>query len=166
MKFLLPIVACSFAIIGLFVVSSDTATEASAVTEPTPTPTPSERWYAEAPAMPEELKYLALFEEIQMLKSKDQENQQAGETSYFKKSFYDDRLKLNSSQYATMDTVAADCMAELQPLEQQARQIIEQYRAAYPNGKLKKVQPSQSRARFNQLTLSEQSSRYRRYLTH
>jgi hypothetical protein len=111
---------------------------------PSPTPTPGLNLYTDAKPMPPELAYWALFQEIQALKDKDSESFAQGETSNFKNSFYANRLGLDSSQFAAVDAVTTECLANIQTVDQSAREIINKYRAQFPNGELKKIQPSSS----------------------
>jgi hypothetical protein len=138
-KYALLAALCLFLIFGI---GKSSITEASIAPEATPSPTPALRSYTETKPMPEELAYWVLFKEIQTLKERDTQNLAANDETFFKKSFYEDRLGLAAAQFASMDTIAADCLAQLQPVEQRARQVINEYRAPYPNGKLNKIQPA------------------------
>ncbi|HEY0049073.1 MAG TPA: hypothetical protein VGB68_07295, partial [Pyrinomonadaceae bacterium] len=129
--------------VGFIVTATNSITRVSGQGEtPSPTPTPRLNLYTDAKPMPPELAYWALFQEIQALKDKDGESLAQSERTNFKNSFYTNRLGLESSQFAAVDTAATECLANIQPIDQSAREIIKKYRAQFPNGELKKIQPS------------------------
>ena len=138
-------VATLIAVVGI---SNDSLTTANAETDPNPTSTPSQR-YTETEPMPEELAYWVFFQETQSLKAKDTELHTQGTMTDFKTSFYMNRLGLDSAQVSSVDAVAADFVTALAPIDQRARDVINQYRSQYPNGELKKVQPAPTPDRFD-----------------
>src|SRR2546427_402722 len=113
MKFILIVVVCLVSVLGFIGIGRSSLTGASPAPDATPTPTPSARLYTETKPMSEELAYWVLFKEIQTLKDRDAQNLASGDQTFFKKSFYDSRLGLASSQSSSMDSIAADCMSQL-----------------------------------------------------
>lgn len=141
MKYILIAVVCIVTIAGFIAVGKSTVIEVSGANS-TPTPTPGPRFYTTTKPMPAELAYWVLFQEVRSLKNRDLESQAEGETTNFKTSFYSDRLGLESSQFSAVDNAVNECFTNLQPVDQRAREIINQYRSNYPNGQLKKIQPT------------------------
>ena len=128
-------VVCLLTIGTFFVANKDYFAE---VGQASPSPTPAPRFYGNTKPMPVELAYWVLFQEIQSLKEKDAEFRSQGETSEFKSSFYAERLGLEESQFNVIDSAATECLTNLQPVDQRAREIVNEYRSAYPSGELKK----------------------------
>lgn len=146
-KYILVIaVVCLVTIIGFIGAGKGTLVEVGA--NGTPTPTPAKNFYAATKPIPEEMVYWMLFEQINELKTKDTQSSLQGETTTFKNSFYANTLKLSATQFAAIDNAVANCLSQIQPIDQQARQIINQYRSQYPNGQLVKKQPSQPSGEF------------------
>lgn len=132
---LLIIVVCLLTVGTFFIANKNYLIE---VSRASPSPTPAPRFYANTKPMPVELAYWVLFQEVQSLKEKDAEFRSQGETSEFKSSFYSERLGLEASQFSAVDSAAIECLTNLQPIDQRAREIVDQYRSAYPGGELKK----------------------------
>lgn len=130
----------SVMLVGLILSGHPTLTKAWAVVEETPTPSPDPKFYAETKAIPAELAYWVLFQEIQSLKQRDIESATQGSSSNFKSAFYDSRLGLESSQFTAVDNEVNEFFTALQPIDQRAREVINQYRSQYTNGELKKTQ--------------------------
>jgi hypothetical protein len=107
-----------------------------------PTPTPAPRFYTDVAPMPEEVMYHTLSMQIKSLKEKDAEFRSQGETTGFRESFYKAKLKLAEGQFAAIENAYAEYEARTQPLDARAKQVIDKYRAKYPNGQLKRIEPS------------------------
>ena len=112
-----------------------------------PCATPRDVWSGGAFSMPPELLYSVLFEEIAILKQKDEESSKP--QTDFKNSFYEQRLGLQAEQFAMLDRATAEYLTKIKPIEHQAREIINQYRAQYPKGELEKPKTSQSLTKFS-----------------
>lgn len=139
MKFLLPILVCAFAAVAIVALGNTRQfTASTAAAEPTPSPTidPSERSYTTTQAVPDEVAYFLLFNEVQDLQQRDAESQSRGEVTKFKNTFYSKTLGLNASQAASIDSIGSTCFTQLQPVEQRANEVITQYRAQFPYGKV------------------------------
>lgn len=138
MKNLLLLVICMF-LVGSMLVTIDSSSLSDTTTVAAAQPTPTQRFYSDAPQIPEEVKYFVLFQELKELKTVDATNQaQGGTTTNYKNSYYSTRLELQSAQATTVDSIISDCFAQIQPLDQRAKVVIDQYRSQYPNGELKK----------------------------
>lgn len=142
--YLLLVTICLSTIIGSLLIYGKMFLTTGSSLASSPTPIPEDRWYGEAKSMPDELMYWVLFQEIQALKEKDIESLTQGETTNFKTSFYTNRLGLQNSQFSALDSAVTECFTALQPVDQRAREVINQYRSQYANGELKKIQPSPS----------------------
>lgn len=143
MKYMLIAVVCLITLLGFIGIGKNTITEVIRAS-PSPTPTPTKNFYATTKPMPEELMYWMLFEQISALKAKDAEMLTEGQNSSFKNSFYEENMKLQPSQFSAVDTAVTTFFSEIQPIDQQARQVINQYRSQYPNGELKKAENTDS----------------------
>jgi hypothetical protein len=137
-RYALLLVLCLFLIAGLISIQQSSRTEAMVMPDPTPTPA---RFYGSAESMPAEVRYSILFQQLSELKTTDVRNESLGTPTSFRNSFYENRLGLASSKWATLDGIVADCSAQIQPLNQRASELITQYRSQFPNGELKKPQP-------------------------
>jgi len=143
MKYILLAAALLIMAVGFIATATNSITRVSGQGgTPSPTSTPGLNLYTDAKPMPPELAYWALFQEIQALKDKDSESLAQGETTNFKNSFYANRLGLETSQFAAVDAAATECLTNLQPIDQSAREIINKYRAQFPKGELKQISPS------------------------
>lgn len=148
MKYMLIAVVCLVTLLGVTGIGKNSITEVIGASA-TPTPTPVKNFYATTKPMPEELTYWMLFEQIKALETKDTESFANGETSAFKDSFYRENIGLQPSQFSAVDTVVTNFFSQIQPIDQQAREIINQYRSQYPNGELRKNQTTQSSGKFS-----------------
>jgi len=113
-----------------------------------PIATPEPRFYADANPMPEEVMYYALFQQVDTLAKKDAEFRAQGETTTFKETFYRTRLNLAPAQFAAIETVKSGYLTGISALDARAREIIDKYRAKYPNGELKRLDPPKDASRM------------------
>lgn len=139
-KFLLAF--CLLVSFSFFWVVSMNYTTTTSVTAQSATPSPITRWYGETKPMPVELMYWSMFQEVQALKEKDAEFYVQGENTAFKNSFLSGRLGLQPSKFAAVENIVNVFFSDLQPIDQRARVVIDEYRAQFPNGELKTLVPA------------------------
>jgi hypothetical protein len=107
--------------------------DVNAQTSPTPLP---ELWFTGTDPIPEEIKYLMLFEEIRDLVVLDRKNRAVSKTTQFKASFCTNQLGLTPAQVTSVESVIENTLTQIDVLDAHADQIIAWYRAQNPNGKI------------------------------
>lgn len=139
-KYVLLVVACCVIGAGFFAgAGKDYLTSAMGGS---PSTTPGPRFYTEVKPMPEEIMYLALFQQIHALRQEDSKYQARGETTTFKETFYKTRLGLSPDKFTAVETAYTDYMARVEPINKRAGEIIKKYRDQFPGGELKKAVPA------------------------
>ena len=103
------------------------------------TPTPRRVFWGGGSELAPELTYRFLFDEIAVLMWEDE--QQPKKTA-FKASFYEERLGLKPEQFARLDDIVSQYIEQTHTLDERARQIINEYRAQFPNAELPKPKPT------------------------
>lgn len=139
-KYILALAVCLFVLLGCFGLVKNFLVEVTTATNPTPTP--DQRYYVTTKDIPEELAYEILFTQVRELQSKDSESLAGGETTKFKESFYENRLGLEASKFSSLTNIVNDYFAEIQPVDQRAKELIDQYRSLNPTGQLGTPQPT------------------------
>jgi hypothetical protein len=97
---------------------------------------PSQGVATQTETLPIPMLYRHLFHHIVALNKKADEAQLKGEDGLKYKSFYQNRAQLNDTQATKLSDIAKTCDQQVALLDEQAQQIIEAARAAYPQGKL------------------------------
>jgi hypothetical protein len=86
-------------------------------------------------AVPDEVVYFILFNHLVGLKGEAEKMQARGETLDYHR-MYQDQAALDISQSQQLFQIAQECLDAIKPIDKQARTVIEEARAAYPNGEV------------------------------
>jgi hypothetical protein len=87
------------------------------------------------PEVPDEIVYFILFNHLVGLKGEAEKMQARGETLDYHR-MYQDQATLDLSQSQQLFQIAQECLDAIKPIDKQARAVIEEARAAYPNGEV------------------------------
>jgi hypothetical protein len=88
------------------------------------------------PAIPDHVVYWQLFHHNTVLMKKAEEAERQGKDAAFLRNFYKHEAKLNDNQAEILREISTSCELEVNALDQEAKVIIQNYRAAHPGGRL------------------------------
>ena len=87
-------------------------------------------------AIPEHVLYRQMFRHIHALNRRAAEEAQQGRASDSLRGVYRRQLGLNAQQNDILSNIAEECEQEVARLDEQAHQIISEFRARYPGGRV------------------------------
>ncbi len=143
------LIAAVFFLVNGWMKALTTSVPVTAAPTPTSTPCPSlslsphQIYYSETFPMAPEIMYGALFDEIDVLEQTDRQTKLQINSTALKISFYQNRLALKPAEFVVLDQIAGDYQTQLKILDRRAGELINQYRADYPGGNLRKNPPPQ-----------------------
>lgn len=85
--------------------------------------------------VPDEIVYLILFNHLVGLKGEAEKMQARGETLDYHR-MYQEQAALDIPQSQQLFQIAQECLDAIKPIDKQARNVIDEIRAAYPNGEV------------------------------
>lgn len=88
------------------------------------------------PAIPDHVVYWQLFHHNSVLMKQAEETERQGKDAAFLRNFYKHEAKLNDNQAEILREISTSCELEVNALDQQALQIIQNFRATHPGGRL------------------------------
>jgi len=87
-------------------------------------------------AIPDHVVYWQLFHHNNLLMKKAEEAERQGKDAAFLRNFYKHEAKLNDNQAEVLREISTSCELEVNALDQEARLIIQNFRATHPGGRL------------------------------
>lgn len=90
------------------------------------------------PDVPDEIAYRHLFRYVGKLKKQAEELEGRGKDATSYRTHFKRTANLSEFNARTLDNIATQYLSEVQVVDARARQVIESYRAQYPDGKVPK----------------------------
>lgn len=86
--------------------------------------------------VPDKIVYFILFNHLVGLKNQAEQDQNGGEPAFDYYDLYEQQADLNESQSQFLFQTAQDCLNAIKPIDDEAKLIIAQARANFPNGEV------------------------------
>ena len=103
------------------------------VTQPT---AQSSKQTSQQPDVPDQIAYRHLFRYVANLKKQAEELEGQGKDATSYRTHFKRAANLSEYHARALDNIATQYISEVQVVDTRARQVIESYRAQYPNGKV------------------------------
>lgn len=88
------------------------------------------------PAIPDHVVYWQLFHHNTVLMKQAEETERQGKDASFLRNFYKHEAKLNDNQAEILREISTSCELEVSAVDQDAKLLIQNLRAAHPGGRL------------------------------
>lgn len=87
-------------------------------------------------SIPDHIAYKHLFRHVAAFKKQAEENEKQGKDGSSFRSFFKHKAELSDDQTRVLDEIADDCERQVKQQDEQAKIIIDAYKAQYPGGKV------------------------------
>lgn len=122
------------------------------VTQPTAQSSKQTSQQSVQPEVPDEIAYRHLFRYVGKLKKQAEELEGRGKDATSYRTHFKRAANLSEYHARTLDNIATQYLSEVQVVDTRARQVIESYRAQYPDGKVPRGEtPAPPRGELKQL---------------